>query len=312
MFNVLKLIVLKLTYIAKSPKTANCWYHLLLFVIIHTVLKQTKVTCRINFKRKEMIIMALYSYLRVSTKHQKIERQLTNVIGAYPELKDHPERIFKDKYTGTTIDRPDWNRLYKIVVSHSGSSDYKEGDRIVFDELSRMARNAEEGFALYKELFLKGIDLEFLKEHHIDTDSYRKAMQGIINIKVDTGDKSADKMINTITEAVNEFILNKVEQDIYRAFEQAEHEVDLLHKRIHEGMIEAKANGKRIGIPKGTKLKTKKGKKVRETILKHNKAFGGTLTDKETWTLAGVCKTTYYKYKKELEKELLTKEKEFL
>lgn len=37
-----------------------------------------------------------------------------------------------------------------------------------------MARNAEEGFALYKELFLLGVDLEFLKEHHIDTDSYRK------------------------------------------------------------------------------------------------------------------------------------------
>ena len=44
--------------------------------------------------------------------------------------------------------------------------------------------------------------------------------------------------------------------------------------------------------------------------LKHNKTFGGSLTDKETWTLAGICKTTYYKYKKELEQELLAKEKE--
>ena len=49
--------------------------------------------------------MALYSYLRVSTKHQKIDRQLTNVIGAYPGMKDHQERIYKDRFTGTTTDR---------------------------------------------------------------------------------------------------------------------------------------------------------------------------------------------------------------
>ena len=46
--------------------------------------------------------MALYSYLRVSTKHQKVERQLTNVIGAYPDLAEHQERIYKDRFTGTT------------------------------------------------------------------------------------------------------------------------------------------------------------------------------------------------------------------
>lgn len=255
-----------------------------------------------------MINMALYSYLRVSTKHQKVERQLTNVIGAYPDLAEHQERIYKDRFTGTTTDRPNWNKLYKIVVSHAKSEEYKEHDRIVFDEVSRMARNAEEGFALYKELFLLGVDLEFLKEHHIDTDSYRKAMQGIINVQVATGDESADKMINTIMGAINEFILNKVEQDIYRAFEQAEHEVNLLHDRIHEGMRDAKARGARIGTPKGTKLTTKKSKEAKEIILKHNKAFGGTLTDKETWTLARICKTSYYKYKQELQEEMQKKE----
>lgn len=252
--------------------------------------------------------MAIYHYGRVSTKKQKLNRQLTNAIKAYPELADHPERIFQDKFTGTSFDRPDWNRLKKIVVDHAESDIYKERDRIVFDEVSRMGRTAEEGFALYKELFFKGIDLEFLKEHHIDTDSYRKAMQGIINIKVDTGDKSADKMINTITEAVNEFILNKVEQDIYHAFAQAEHEVDLLHQRISEGMRDAKSRCSRIGQPKGAKLETKKAKEAKLIIMKHNRSFGGSLTDKETMTLAQICKTSYYKYKKELQQNLLEKE----
>lgn len=245
--------------------------------------------------------MARYHYRRVSTKKQKLERQLNNAIRVYPEFLDHPERVFSDKCTGTKLDRPDWNRLYKIVINHAENENYKERDCIVFDEVSRMARNAEEGFALYKELFLKGIDLEFLKETHINTESYRKAMAGIIKIKVDTGDEATDKMINTITEAVNEFMLKKVEQDIYKAFEQAEHEVQLLHQRISEGLREVKANGKRVGLPKGTKVETQKSVKAKEIILKHNREFGGSLTDKETWTLAGICKTTYYKYKRELQ-----------
>lgn len=247
--------------------------------------------------------MAIFSYSRVSTPRQKIERQLTNVIRAYPELADHPERMFKDKFTGRRMDRPDWNRLYKIVIRNAEDENYKETDQIVFDEVSRMARNAEEGFALYKELFYRGIDLVFLKEHHIDTKSYKKAMQGIIKIKIDTGDEATDKMINTITAAVNEFMLKKVEQDIYNAFAQAEHEVNLLHQRISEGLREAKAEGKQIGLPAGTRLETKKSVEAKEIILKHNRSFGGSLNNVETWTLAGISKATFYKYKKELEKE---------
>ena len=39
--------------------------------------------------------------------------------------------------------------------------------------VSRMSRNAEEGFALYEDLYHKGIRLVFLKEHHIDTETYK-------------------------------------------------------------------------------------------------------------------------------------------
>ena len=38
-----------------------------------------------------------------------------------------------------------------------------------------MSRNAEEGFSLYEDLYHKGIRLVFLKEHHIDTETYKKA-----------------------------------------------------------------------------------------------------------------------------------------
>lgn len=48
--------------------------------------------------------MARYHYRRVSTKKQKLERQLNNAIRVYPEFLDHPERVFSDKCTGTKLD----------------------------------------------------------------------------------------------------------------------------------------------------------------------------------------------------------------
>ena len=45
-----------------------------------------------------------------------------------------------------------------------------------------MSRNAEEGFTLYQELFNKGIEIVFLKEHYIDTKTYRTALNNKIDL----------------------------------------------------------------------------------------------------------------------------------
>ena len=50
----------------------------------------------------------------------------------------------------------------------------KRGDTVIFDSVSRMNRNAEEGFQLYMELLEKGINLEFINEPYINTDYYKK------------------------------------------------------------------------------------------------------------------------------------------
>ena len=49
--------------------------------------------------------------------------------------------IVQEAYTGTSIFRPEWLKLYRVL---------KAGDTVVFDSVSRMSRNAEEGFALYE------------------------------------------------------------------------------------------------------------------------------------------------------------------
>lgn len=228
----------------------------------------------------------IYGYCRISTKKQSIDRQIRNIKREFPTAI-----ILTEAFTGIKLDRPEWNKLNRKL---------KYGDTIVFDEVSRMSRNAKEGFALYQRLFNIGINLVFLKEPHMNTDSYKEAMQGIFNTEIQSGDKATDDLVNSIMAAVNKFMMNKVEKDIYKAFEQAQKEVDYLHQRTKEGIETARLNGKQIGLEKGTKLTTKKSLVAKEVIKKHNKDFGGSLSNEDTWKLAGISKMTFYKYKNEL------------
>lgn len=228
----------------------------------------------------------IYGYCRISTKKQSIERQERNIKSEYSKA-----HIVKEAYTGTSLNRPEWNKLYRKI---------KSGDTVVFDSVSRMSRNAEEGFALYKELYEKGVSLVFLKEGHIDTQSYKQALDGIITASFTSGDNAADELVNSIMAAVNKFMMNKIEQDIYKAFEQSEKEVSDLRQRTREGIETARLGGKQIGTVKGTTYETKKSKEVKPLIIKHSRDFNGTLTDKECIKLIGIASNSYYKYKREL------------
>ncbi len=227
-----------------------------------------------------------YGYCRISTKKQSIERQVRNIKSAFPDAL-----IIEEAYTGTSVNRPEWNKLCRKL---------KENDTVIFDSVSRMSRNAAEGFALYKELFERNIRLIFLKERHIDTEAYRDALNGIVSQSFSLGDEAADELVNAIMAAVNRFMMNKVEQDIYKAFEQSEKEVEDLRQRTKEGIETARLNGKQIGTVKGTTHETKKSKTVKPLIIKYSRDFEGTLSDKDCMKLIGLANNTYYKYKREL------------
>ena len=225
----------------------------------------------------------IYSFNRISTNKQSIERQIRNAKALYPNAI-----IVEEVFTGTKIyNRPKWTDLVKKV---------KAGDTIVFDSVSRMSRNAEEGFKLYKELFDKGIELIFIKEPHINTTTYKEALNGGIEM---TG-----TMVDSILEGINKYLLALAEQQIKLAFEQSEKEVKDLQQRTREGIETAKLNGKQIGLEKGTKLTTKKSIKAKDQIIKYSKDFKGTLKDTEVIKLIGISRNSYYKYKKELVEEL--------
>lgn len=220
----------------------------------------------------------VYGYCRISTMKQKLNRQIDNIKREYPDAV-----IITEEYTGTTLDRPNWSKLQKRL---------KSGDTVVFDEVSRMSRNAEEGFALYEDLFNRGVNLVFLKERHIDTEVYRQALQNSVSM---TGTD-----VDCILEGVNKYLMILAKRQIEIAFATAQHEVDYLHQRTSEGVRKAQAEGKQVGRATGSKVETKKSKEAKEVIRKHSKDFNGSLTDAEVIKLTGIARNTYYKYKREM------------
>ena len=224
----------------------------------------------------------IYGYARISTKQQSIDRQIRNIKAQYPTAV-----IFQEAFTGTKINRPEWNKLYKKV---------KADDVLVFDSVSRMSRNADDGYKLYEELFNRGVELVFIKEPHINTATYKKALESNIQM---TGTN-----IDFILEGVNKYLLSLAKEQIRLAFEQAQKEVDDLRQRTKEGIETARINGKQIGQMQGKKLTTKKSIIAKEKILKHSKDFNGSLDDTDCMELVKLSRNTYYKYKKELKEEM--------
>lgn len=264
--------------------------------------------------------MKIYGYVRVSTLEQNKERQIQNILRDYPKAV-----IMTEEYTGKTMDRPVWSKLY---------SKLKKGDVVVFDEVSRMSRNAEEGFKVYQELFEKGCQLIFLKEPYLNTDVFSGQIQ---RATVKTGKDYLDQGLKII-------LMGVAEEQIKIAFEQSQAETDLRAQRAGEGIAEAKKHNEelevlypdtykdhpeysQIGREKGDKLTIKKAEPIKALIRKYSRDFEGTLSDMEllgvlsTKTVkipnkkrsgkveereisAKLSRNTLYKYKKEMREEV--------
>ena len=226
----------------------------------------------------------IYGYSRISTNKQSITRQNRNILELYPTA------IIKEEvFTGTTTDRPVWTKLLK---------DIKAGDTIVFDSVSRMSRNAEEGVKEYLELYEQGVTLVFIKEPHINTNTYKKALN------VDLGIETDNEVLKPILNGVKKALEVLATQQIQIAFEQSEKEVNDLSQRTVEGLITAKANGKILGRRVGSKIETKKAIENKAKIIKLSKSFNGTLKDTEVLELLNIDRGTYYRYKKQIKEDL--------
>ena len=167
--------------------------------------------------------------MRISTKEssdkQSFQRQ-NKALEKYAEinnLKYNSRTVFKDDISGATFNRDDWKALESIL---------KEGDTIIFKEISRFTRQAEEGYEKYMYLMNKGIHLVFLDNPTVSTD-YIKQLTSIAN--------SQELVTKTALEGTIKLLLI-VELD------RVQKEREIFIQRIKQG-IEAseKKSGRKFG-----------------------------------------------------------------
>ena len=94
----------------------------------------------------------IYGYARVSTKGQ--QRDGNSLEEQEKQLRANGAmKVFIDAFTGTKIERPEFQKLLSLV---------QPGDTIVTTKLDRVSRSASKGIALVDELLEKGVSLHIL------------------------------------------------------------------------------------------------------------------------------------------------------
>jgi DNA invertase Pin-like site-specific DNA recombinase len=88
--------------------------------------------------------MTVYAYARVSTKDQNVEQQIERL------EKYKPEVSIAETFTGTTLDRPKFQKLVNTL---------KSGDTLVVREVSRLGRKTSEVLSLVDTLKNRGVHL---------------------------------------------------------------------------------------------------------------------------------------------------------
>lgn len=138
-------------------------------------------------------------YARSSTQDQNIEYQV--------ELleKEGCQRIFKEHISGSSLERPELNRMLDTL---------REGDEVVFTELTRLSRSVKDLFILVEKIQEVKANVKSLKEPWLDTTT----PQG--------------RLVFSFFAGISQF------------------ERELIRQRTMEGLASARARGRKGGRPK--------------------------------------------------------------
>ena len=171
----------------------------------------------------------VYFYMRISTK-EKTDKQSYNrqykSLCAYAKdnnLRFSDRYIYRDDTTGATFNRTEWIEL---------ESNLKAGDTIVFKEISRFTRQAEQGYLKYMELMQNNINLVFLDNPTVSTD-YIKNLTNIANTQ------------NLVTKTALE---NTIKLLLIVELDRVQQEREIIVKRIKQGIKASnKKQGRKVG-----------------------------------------------------------------
>lgn len=178
-----------------------------------------------------------YGYARVSTVHQELESQIQAL------NREGCEVIYKDKFTGTKKDRPEFNKLLDKLQT---------GDTLVVTKLDRFARSTRDGIETIQELFKRGVKVHVLNMGLVeDTPTGRL----IFNVMSAFAEFERDMIVERTQEGKE---IAKQRDDFREgrpnkySKKQIDHALDLLHYHSYK-QVEDKT-----GISKSTLIRAKR------------------------------------------------------
>ena len=102
-----------------------------------------------------MLFAMIFGYARVSTQSQNLDRQF-DALKTYGVTED---RLFVEKISGTTKERPELQKLQQFL---------RDGDLLVIESLSRLGRSTKDLLTIIDHFEKQGVKVVSIKEQ-IDT-----------------------------------------------------------------------------------------------------------------------------------------------
>lgn len=199
----------------------------------------------------------IFAYMRISTNHQKTDRQKQIIIEYSVSNGFNIDEFISDTITGGTKadNRPNY---------HNMKEHFRNGDTLVVSDIDRLGRNADDVIVEIKDLQSRGIrvvalDVPFLND-------WEKM-----------NDDSLSKMIIDIFVTLKAHI--------------AQQEKEKIHDRVMQGLEVAKAKGKKLGRPA-----TGVPKEFIKEYNKFQSGEYGNISVVQFVKLQGIAVSTFYKY----------------
>jgi len=112
----------------------------------------------------------VFGYARVSTKTQA--RDGNSLDAQVQELKAAgAEKIYTDTFTGTKMDRPEFDKLRQKL---------RKGDTLIVTKLDRLARSVSQASGLITELIDEGVMINVLNLGILSNDSVNTLLRNIL------------------------------------------------------------------------------------------------------------------------------------
>lgn len=170
----------------------------------------------------------IYSYMRISTKEERGKQRFSRQEAALAKYAadNGIEYLleFREDESGKSFEnRKQWNKLEQLLT---------KGSVIVFKDISRFTREAENGYKKYMELLEKGVELIFIDNPTVSTPYIKKMLEvaNNQNLVAKTSLESTVKLLLIVE-------LDRVEQERL-----------IFIKRVRDGILASdKKSGRKVG-----------------------------------------------------------------